>query len=93
MFFNIKKNKIYDIIIVDSIVDKENINDKNLNINKIMTYTTTTIKQVKSNNYEEKKNKDVDMEKCVINCNVCGEINEITEYSEMKCKYCQSDLF
>ena len=93
MVFNIKKDKTYEIIVLDPIVDKEQINDKNLTINKLVSYQIKNDNQVISNNYEEKSNKDVDLEKCVINCPVCGEINEITENCEMKCKFCQSDLF
>ena len=93
MVFNIKKDKVYEIIALDIILNKEKINNKNLTINKVYTFVNKNDNQISTSNYEEKNNKDVDMEKCVINCSVCGEINEITENSEMKCKFCQSDLF
>ena len=93
MVFNIKKDKVYEIIALDTILNKEKINNKNLTINKVYTFVNKNDNQISTSNYEEKNNKDVDMEKCIINCSVCGEINEITENSEMKCKFCQSDLF
>ena len=75
------------MLILDSVLDKTNINDDNLNIEKILLYN------YEDNKYDNNNNKDVDMEKCVITCNFCGKLNEISENSEMKCKFCSSDFF
>ena len=87
MNYSLKKNKIIEMLILDSVLDKTNINDDNLNIEKILLYN------YEDNKYDNNNNKDVDMEKCVINCNFCGKLNEISENSEMKCKFCSSDFF
>ena len=87
MNYSLKKNKIIEMLILDSVLDKTNINDSNLNIEKILLY------KYEDNKYDNNNNKDVDMEKCVINCNFCGKLNEISENSEMKCKFCSSDFF
>ena len=89
MKYYLKKNKITEILVLDS--NNSNINDNNINIQKLNEEINNKLigGEYENNNI----NKDVDMEKCIINCPICGELNEINENSEMKCKFCESNLF
>ena len=89
MKYYLKKNKISEILVLES--NNSKINDNNINIKKPNIDINNKLigGEYENNNI----NKDVDMDKCIINCSVCGELNEINENSEMKCKFCESNLF
>ena len=91
MKYSLKKNRITEILILDSISKKLEINDNNLIIKDIILEKNNQLPAI--NDYEEEVNKDVDMDKCIINCPICGESNELNDNSLMKCKFCESNLF
>jgi hypothetical protein len=91
MKYSLKKNRITEILILDSISKKLEINDNNLIIKDIILEKNNQLPVI--TDYEEEVNKDVDMDKCIINCPICGESNELNDNSLMKCKFCESNLF
>ena len=83
MKYSLKKNRITEILILDSISKKLEINDNNLIIKDIILEKNNQLPVI--TDYEEEVNKDVDMDKCIINCPICGESNELNDNSLMKC--------